>query len=72
MKMIKTQVYLPTEDLAALHRIAAQRHRGVADLVREAVRRIWLHDGGGNGPVGVIQGPLQHSSSEHDSAFDRL
>src|SRR5579883_2186243 len=42
MPMKKTQIYLPEDELRALHRIAHARRRGVADLVREAIRGTWL------------------------------
>jgi len=38
--MVKTQVYLREEELAALQRIARQSGRPVAELIREAIRRI--------------------------------
>ena len=38
--MVKTQVYLPAAELAALHRVAKAKKRRAADLVREAIRVI--------------------------------
>jgi hypothetical protein len=67
--MIKTQVYLPKEELAALHRIAKRRRRPVAELVREAVRRTWL-ELPKQGPVALWDGPFSGSSADHDAAFD--
>lgn len=54
--MVKTQVYLPEEELAALHRAAKRSGRSVAELVREAIRRVWLRSEE-RGPVGLWDGP---------------
>lgn len=67
--MIKTQVYLPEEELAALHRIARARKRPVAELIREAIREKYLRPVGG-GPVALWSGPFEGSSADHDAAFD--
>ena len=40
--MEKTQVYLPKEELDALRKAAARSGRSVADLVREAIRKVVL------------------------------
>jgi len=69
MSMIKTQVYLPEQELEELHRIAKRRKRAVADLIREAIRRAWLQPLP-NGPVALCSGQLRGTSSEHDAAFD--
>ncbi|MBI3185397.1 MAG: CopG family transcriptional regulator [Myxococcales bacterium] len=69
--MTKTQVYLPDDELRELHRLARQRKRAVAELVREAVRRVWLRPVG-TGPVGLWDGPFGGSSADHDAAFDEL
>jgi hypothetical protein len=66
----KTQVYLRREELDALHAAAARSGRSVADLVREAVRRVWLR-GETNGPVAIWDGPVAHSSADHDRIYDR-
>jgi hypothetical protein len=67
--MIKTQVYLPEAELAALHRIAKAKKRPVAELIREAIREKYLR-GAASGPVAIWAGPFAGSSSDHDSAFD--
>ncbi|MSP63674.1 MAG: hypothetical protein EXR72_25680 [Myxococcales bacterium] len=69
MSMVKTQVYLPREELKALHRVARERRRRVADLVREAVRSVWLRPVA-TGPVALWDGPFAGSSADHDAAFD--
>jgi len=71
MRMVKTQVYLPAEDLKALHRLARRKKRPLADLVREAVRNVWLRQEP-KGPVAIFAGELTAQSAEHDSAFDKL
>jgi len=69
MNMVKTQVYLPREELAALHRIARRRKKAVAELVREAVRAVWLRPDT-KGPVALWDGPFAGAASDHDGAFD--
>lgn len=68
--MTKTQVYLRQEELDALHAVAGRSGRSVADLVREAVRRVWLRDET-RGPVAVWDGPVVRSSADHDHMYDR-
>ena len=67
----KTQVYLPPESLKALHRLASDTGRSVADLVREAIQRVWLQPES-DGPVALWTGPFAGSSADHDAAFDEL
>jgi hypothetical protein len=69
MPMTKTQVYLPAEDLRALHRVARQRGRKVADLVREAVQLAYLRSPA-QGPIALWDGEFSGSSVDHDAAFD--
>jgi hypothetical protein len=68
--MTKTQVYLRQEELDALHAVAGRSGRSVADLVREAVRRVWLREET-RGPVAVWDGPVVRSSADHDHMYDR-
>jgi hypothetical protein len=68
--MTKTQVYLPEEELAALHQVARRSGRSVAELVREAIRRVWLRPGA-RGPVALWSGPVKRTSVEHDSIYDQ-
>lgn len=67
--MVKTQVYLGPEELEALHRVAARADRSVADLIREAIRRVWLRPSGA-GPVGLWNGEPRRTSVDHDSIYD--
>lgn len=67
--MVKTQVYMPEGELRELNRLARQKGRRMADLVREAVRRVWLEKPL-NGPVALSNGQLRGTSAEHDAAFD--
>jgi hypothetical protein len=67
--MVKTQVYLRDEELEALHRVAERSGRRVADLVREAIRRVWLRPET-QGPVALWDGTLSRSSVEHDHIYD--
>jgi hypothetical protein len=67
--MTKTQVYLRDEELKALHKVAKQSGRSLADLIREAIRRVWLR-GDGEGPVGLWDGAPRRTSVEHDTVHD--
>ncbi len=67
--MIKTQVYLREEELAALHRTARRAGRSVADLVREAIRRVWLRPAA-RGPVALWDGVPGRPSVDHDALYD--
>ena len=67
--MIKTQVYLREEELRALHEVAERSGRSVADLVREAIRQVWLRPDG-DGPVALWDGTPRRTSVDHDSIYD--
>jgi hypothetical protein len=67
--MVKTQVYLGQEELRALHAAAARSGRSVADLIREAIRRVWLREVTA-GPVALWDGPVAHASTDHDRIYD--
>jgi len=68
--MVKTQVYLPEEDLAELHRLAKRTGRSVAALVREAVREVWLRPSREDGPVALWDGRPGRTSIDHDIIYD--
>jgi hypothetical protein len=71
--MVKTQVYLGADELDALHAVAARSDRSVADLIREAIRRVWLRPPSQNeGPVALWNGKPGRTSVEHDIIYDEL
>jgi hypothetical protein len=65
--MSKTQVYLRDEELEALHEVARRSGRSVAELVREAVRQVWLRPQS-QGPVAPLgwRAPPQLGRAQHD------
>ncbi len=67
--MVKTQVYLAPEELEALHRAAERSERSMADLIREAIRRVWLRPAQ-QGPVALWDGEPRRTSVDHDSIYD--
>ena len=67
--MTKTQVYLRREELAALHKAARRSGRSTADLIREAIRKVWLRPKS-RGPVALWSGKPRRTSVEHDSIYD--
>ncbi len=67
--MEKTQVYLPKEELQALREAAARSGRSVAELVREAIRRMLLKPHA-TGLVAIWDGEPRRTSAEHDSIHD--
>ncbi|HTQ81148.1 MAG TPA: CopG family transcriptional regulator [Thermoanaerobaculia bacterium] len=67
--MTKTQVYLRDEELEALHEAARRSGKSVAELVREAVRQVWLRPQS-QGPIALWEGELRRTSGDHDSIYD--
>jgi hypothetical protein len=67
--MEKTQVYLPKEELDALRKAAARSGRSVAELVREAIRKVVLKTPPA-GPIAIWDGEPRRTSIEHDSVHD--
>ncbi|HZP74811.1 MAG TPA: CopG family transcriptional regulator [Pseudolabrys sp.] len=67
--MEKTQVYLPKEELLELRKAAARSGRSVAELVRDAIRKVVLKSPT-RGPVAIWDGRPKRSSVEHDSVHD--
>ncbi len=67
--MTKTQVYLREEELKALHKVAKRSGRSLADLIREAIRSVWLRPDD-DGPVRLWDGTPRRTSVEHDSVHD--
>lgn len=69
--MKKTQVYLPADQLAALHAVARRTKRSVAELIREAIRATWLQPAAkARGPVALWDGPVALTSDDHDAIYD--
>jgi len=68
--VVKTQVYLPDEDLRALHRTAKQTGRSVAELIREAIRTVWLRPDP-RGPIALWDGEVKKTSLDHDEIYDK-
>jgi hypothetical protein len=67
--MRKIQVYLRKEELDALRKAAARSGRSVAELVREAIRKVVLKPQGA-GPVAIWDGVPRRTSVDHDSVHD--
>jgi Ribbon-helix-helix protein, copG family len=67
--MEKTQVYLRKEELDALRKAAAWSGRSVAELVRDAIRKVLLKPQA-VGPVAIWDGEPKRASTAHDSVHD--
>jgi hypothetical protein len=67
--MEKTQVYLRQEELDALREAAARSGCSVAELIRDAIRKVVLRPKSA-GPVGLWDGEPKRTSVEHDSVHD--
>ena len=67
--MEKTQVYLRKEELDALRRAAARSGRSVAEVVRDAIRKVVLKPQAA-GPVAIWDGEPKRASVDHDSVYD--
>jgi ribbon-helix-helix CopG family protein len=67
--MEKTQVYLRKEELDALRKAAKRSKRSVAELIREAIRKVVLKPQG-DGPVAIWDGEPKRTSVDHDSIYD--
>ncbi len=68
--MEKTQVYLRKEELDALRKAAARSGRSVAEVVRDAIRKVVLKPEI-DGPVGLWDGDPKRPSIDHDSIHDQ-
>ena len=69
--MEKMQVYLRKEELEALRKTAARSGRSVAELVRDAIRKVVLKPPGA-GPVAIWDGKPKRTSIEHDTVHDEI
>ena len=67
--MKKTQVYLRDEELDALRLAASRSGRSVADLIREAIRKVVLRPPA-DGLVAIWDGPAKADSVDHDRVYD--
>lgn len=67
--MEKMQVYLRKEELDALRLAAARSGRSVAELIRDAIRKVVLKPLAA-GPVAIWDGEPKRTSIEHDSIYD--
>ena len=67
--MEKTQVYLRSEEIEAVRRAAARSGRSMADVIREAIRKVVLKPEN-TGPVAIWDGLPKRTSLEHDSVYD--
>ena len=67
--MEKLQVYLRKEELDALRKAAARSGRSVADLVRDAIRKV-VRKPPAAGPVAIWDGEARRTAIEHDSVHD--
>lgn len=67
--MEKTQVYLRKEELKALREAAARSGRSVAELVRDAIRKVVLKPPT-TGPVAIWDGVPRRTSIEHDTVHE--
>lgn len=69
--MVRMQIYLPSEDLEALRTTARITGRSVPDLVREAIKRVWIRPTP-DGPAALWDGVPSRTSVEHDSIYDEV
>ncbi|HME20740.1 MAG TPA: CopG family transcriptional regulator [Acetobacteraceae bacterium] len=69
--MVKTSVYLRKEEHDALREIAARSGRSVAELVRDAIRKVVLKPQA-SGPVALWDGEPRRTSIQHDSIYDDI
>jgi hypothetical protein len=65
----KTQVYLRKEELDVLRKAAPRAGCGIAELVRDAIRKVVLKPQTA-GPVSIWAGEPRRTSIEHDSVHD--
>jgi hypothetical protein len=65
--MPKIQVYLRKEELDALRKAATRSGRSVAELIREAIRKVVLKSQAA-GPIAIWDGQPKLTSVDHDGA----
>jgi Ribbon-helix-helix protein, copG family len=67
--MEKTQIYLRKDELDALRAAAKRSGCSVAELVRDAVRKVVLRPES-CGPIAIWDGELKRTSIDHDTVHD--
>lgn len=67
--MEKTQIYLRKDELDALRAAAKRSGRSIAELVRDAIRKVVLRPES-TGPVAIWDGELKRASIDHDTIHD--
>ena len=67
--MEKIQACLRKDELDALCKAAVRGRRSVADMIRDAIRKVVLRPQG-EGPVAIWDGVPKRTSAEHDSIYD--
>jgi hypothetical protein len=67
--MEKTQIYLRKEELDALRKAAARSGRRVAELVRDAIRKVVLKPQAAR-PVAIWDGEPKRASIAYDSVHN--
>jgi hypothetical protein len=67
--MEKTQVYLCKEDLDASRKAAARSGCSIAELVRDAIRKV-VFKPPAIGPIAIWDGEPKRASIKHDSVHD--
>ena len=67
--IVKSQVYLRKEELDALRVAAARSGRSIAELIRDAIRKVVLTPQAA-GPVAIWDGEPKRTSIAHDSVHD--
>jgi hypothetical protein len=67
--MEKTQVYLRKDELDAVRKAAARSGRSIAEVVRDAIRKVVLKPQA-TGPVAIWDGEPKRTSIDHDSVHD--
>jgi len=70
-RMKKTQFYLREDKLDALRQAASRSGRSVAELVREAIRKVMLKPVA-DGPVAIWDGEPRRSALDHDAIHDEI
>ena len=67
--MEKTQVSLRKDELDAVRKAAARSGRSIAEVVRDAIRKVVLKPQA-TGPVAIWDGEPKRTSIDHDSVHD--